>query len=56
MLIIYIDLNNEVIPLEENVFGVNIKKEKIAWQIEKRKYPDGGYSINLDCITGVLLI
>lgn len=41
MLIVYLDLYNEVIPLEENIFGVSLIEKKIKWQIEKRKYPTG---------------
>lgn len=44
MLIVYLDLYDKVIPLEENVFGVSLTERKIKWQIEKRKYPAGGYS------------
>ena len=42
MLIVYLDLYNEVIPLEENVFGVSLLEKEIKWQIGKRKYPTGG--------------
>ncbi len=44
MLIVYISLYEKVMPLEENVFGVSLSEKKIKWQIEKRKYPTGGYS------------
>ena len=44
MLIVYLSLYDEVMPLEENVFGVSLSEKKIKWQIEKRKYPTGGYS------------
>ncbi len=44
MLIVRIDLYDKVAPLEENIFGVSLAEKKIKWQIEKRKYPIGGYS------------
>ena len=44
MLIVYLDLYDKVIPLEENIFGVSLTEREIKWQIEKRKYPSGGYS------------
>jgi hypothetical protein len=44
MLIVYLDLYDDVIPLEENVFGISLVERKIKWQIEKRKYPTGGYA------------
>ena len=37
MLIVYLDLYDKVIPLDENVFGVSLAERKIKWQIEKRK-------------------
>ncbi len=43
MLIVYLDLDDRIIPLEENVFGVSLSDSKIKWQIEKRIYPMGGY-------------
>lgn len=44
MLIVYVDLFDKVIPLENNVYGVSLSSEKVIWQVEKRKYPTGGYS------------
>lgn len=42
MLIVYLDLFDKVISLEENVFGISLSERKIKWQIEKRKYPSRG--------------
>ena len=44
MLIVYLDLSDKVIPLEQNVFGISLIEKKIKWQVEKRNYPKGGYS------------
>jgi hypothetical protein len=44
MLILYLDYFDKVIPIENNVFGISLKESEIIWQIEKRKYPKGGYS------------
>jgi hypothetical protein len=44
MLIVYLSLYDKVIPLEQNVFGISLTNRKIKWQVEKRKYPNGGYS------------
>lgn len=53
MLIVYLDLFDKVIPLEENVYGVSLLDKKIKWQVEKRKYPTGGY-LNMRCpFTGI---
>ena len=56
MLIVYISFYDKVTPLEENVFGVNLKERKIKWQIEKRKYPTGGYSKMRCPFIGIKLI
>jgi hypothetical protein len=44
MLILYLNYFDKVIPIENNVYGVSLKEGEIIWQIEKRKYPKGGYS------------
>ena len=44
MLIIHLDFFDKVIPIDNNIFGVSIVDKKIKWQIEKRKYPNGGYT------------
>jgi len=44
MLIVYLELYDKVIPLDENVFGVSLAERKIKWQVEKRQYPTGGYA------------
>jgi hypothetical protein len=44
ILIVFLDYFDKVIPIENNVYGVSLKAGKIIWQIEKRKYPKGGYS------------
>jgi hypothetical protein len=44
ILILYLDYFDKVIPIENNVYGVSLKECEIIWQIEKRKYPRGGYS------------
>ena len=56
MLILYISYYNKVTPLEENVFGVNLKERKLKWQIEKRKYPSRGYSKMRCPFVGIKLI
>jgi hypothetical protein len=53
MLIVYLDFYDKVIPLEENVFGVELSEKKIKWQIEKRKYPSRGYSQMKCPFTGI---
>jgi len=52
MLIVHLDTQDKVIPLDENVFGVSLPERKIKWQIEKRKYPTGGYPIKCS-FTGI---
>jgi hypothetical protein len=44
MLIVMLGYDDKVIPIEENVFGLSLPEAKIKWQIEKRKYPNGGYT------------
>jgi hypothetical protein len=44
ILIIYVDLFDKVIPIENNIYGVSLSAGKIIWQIEKRKYPKGEHS------------
>jgi hypothetical protein len=56
MLIAYLSLYEKVIPLEENVFGVSLIERKVKWQIEKRKYPSGGYSKMRCPFVGIKLI
>ena len=56
MLIVYISFYDKVTPLEENVFGVSLKERKVKWQIEKRKYPTGGYSKMRCPFVGIKLI
>ena len=56
MLIVYISFYDKITPPEENVFGVNLSERKIKWQIEKRKYPTGGYSKMRCPFVGIKLI
>ena len=49
MLIIRIGEYDKVINYEQNVFGLSISEEKIKWQIEKRKYPKGGWVVRMKC-------
>ena len=56
MLIVYISFYDKVTPLEENVFGVSLNERKVKWQIEKRKYPTGGYSKMKCPFVGIKLI
>ena len=53
MLIVYLDLDDMVISLEENIFGVSLSKKEIQWQVEKRNFPKGGY-LKMHCpFTGI---
>ncbi len=42
MIIVYLNYIDRVIPMDNNVFGVSMMDRKVRWQIETRKYLQGG--------------